>query len=131
MEKNYQNKPNDEALPANIHGVSTSIFSVTDLFNISREKRDFICDYIDTINGFFFRIKTYNGPKDDLGIQNTDLWIESYIDIVPDLQEFRKLVRAEMKRLGIERLPDYTYDKKINHFYYSNMRKLEELRLSL
>lgn len=52
------------------------------------KQRNFICDYLDMLNSFRFNIKTYGGKNDDLPIQNTDLWIEAYIDIVPELQEF-------------------------------------------
>jgi hypothetical protein len=107
--------------------VSGSTFFLKDLFNIPREMRDFIADYIDTVNTFNFNVSTYRGAKDDLRIQNIDLWIESYIEIIPELQEFRNFVRIEMKRLDIPKFPDYVYDKKINHFFYTNTRKLEKL----
>lgn len=109
--------------------------SIKGLLNIQREQRDFIADYIDTINSFNFHIETYGFEKgdkqkerNDLAIKNTDLWIESYIDMFPDLQEFRDLVRSEMDRLKIERHPNYAYGKTVNHYYYSNKRKIEKLR---
>jgi len=105
-----------------------NLFSINNLYNLPREMRDFIADYIDTINTFDFNVSTHRGAKDDLGIQNMDLWIEAYIDIFPQLEGFRSLVRTEMKRLNIDKHPNYAYDKAGNHYYYSNIKKIEKLR---
>lgn len=98
---------------------------------LPKEQREFLKEYLDMINSFQFNVETYRGKKDDLPIQNTDLWIESYIDFIPDLQEFRNYVRSEMARLGIEKHPFYTYRKEFNHYYYSNKRDVEELEKSI
>lgn len=95
------------------------------------EQRKFVIDYLQMIDSFHFKIDTYRGFQDNLPIQNTDLWIESYIDIIPELQEFRDYVRGEMERLGISRHPNYTYTKQYNHYYYSNKRALERLQCSI
>lgn len=95
------------------------------------EQRNFICDYLDMLNSFRFNIKTYGGKNDDLPIQNTDLWIEAYIDIVPELQEFRDMVLSEMENLLIKKHPYYVYQKEHNHWYYSNKGAIEKLRESV
>lgn len=108
-----------------------NMINIKGIINMPAEQRKFIADYLDAINTFFFHIETYQGYRDDLPIQNTDLWIESYIDIVPDLQEFRDMVHSEMKRLGIRKHIDCVYEKQFNHFYYSNKRTIEKLRESI
>ena len=107
------------------------MISIKGFMEIPVEQRKFVADYLEMIDSFHFKIETYRGSQDDLPIQNTDLWIESYIDMIPELQEFRDHVRSEMERLGIEKHPYYTYQKKYNHYYYSNKRALEKLRESL
>lgn len=98
---------------------------------LQKRHQRFIVNYLDMINTFQFHIETYQGHKDDLPIQNTDLWIECYIDIVPDLQEFRDLIHREMDRLGVKKHPYYVYQKEYNHYYYSNKGTIERLRDSL
>lgn len=101
---------------------------IKDLITAPDEILDFIEDYIDSIKSFRFTIETYKIERNILAIRNMDLWIESYIDIIPELQEFRDFVWKEMERLGIERHPDYVYDKDFNHFYCNNKRSIESLR---
>lgn len=107
------------------------MISIKGFISLPKAQRKFIEEYLEMINSFQFKIETYRGTQNNLAIQNTDLWIESYIELVPELQEFRDFVRSEMDRLGIEKHPYYTYDKKFNHYYYSNIRKIEELQNSL
>lgn len=71
--------------------------SIKGFTSLPEEQRKFVSEYLDMINSFQFGIKTYRGQQDDLPIKNTDLWIESYIEIIPDLQEFRDLIHSEMK----------------------------------
>lgn len=101
---------------------------IKDFFTAPAEILDFIEEYIGHIKSFQFQTETYRGKGDSLPIQNMDLWIESYIDIIPELQTFRDFVRKEMERLGIERHPDYVYDKDFNHYYHNNKRSIEALR---
>lgn len=107
------------------------MISIQGFTQLQKPHRMFIVDYLDMINMFEFHIETYQGQKDDLPIQNTDLWIESYIDIVPELQEFRDLVHREMERLGVKKHPYYVYQKKYNHYYYSNKGTIERFRDSV
>lgn len=109
------------------------MISIQGFTQMDKEQVAFISDYLDMINSFRFKIETYQGrgEKDDLPIQNTDLWIESYIDIVPELQEFRDMVLGEMERLGIKKHPFYVYRKEYNHYYYSNKGTIERLRDSV
>lgn len=108
-----------------------TMISIKGFMEIPVEQRKFVVDYLEMIDLFHFKTETYRDKQDDLPIQNTDLWIESYIDMIPELQEFRDHVRSEMERLGIEKHPYYTYQKKYNYYYYSNKRTLEGLRESL
>ncbi|WP_352423454.1 hypothetical protein [Proteiniphilum sp.] len=101
---------------------------IKDLITAPEEILDFIKDYVGKIKSFQFMIEAYRGKNDNLPIQNMDLWIESYIDIIPELLEFRNHVRSEMERLGIERHPDYVYGKDFNHYYHSNKAAIESLR---
>ncbi len=110
------------------------IIPIKCLFTLPKEQRKFIEEYLDMVNSFQFHIETYGIEKgfvaeerNNLAIKNTDLWIEAYIDIFPQLQEFRDYVRNEMERLGIERHPDFAYRKDGNHYYYSHKRIIEEL----
>lgn len=107
------------------------MISIKGFTSLPEEQRKFVSEYLDRINSFQFEIKTYRGQQNDLPIQNTDLWIESYIEIIPDLQEFRDLVLSEMQKLGINKHPYYTYRKEYNHFYISNKREIEQLQVSL
>ena len=84
--------------PVNILG---ELISIHKLLTAPKIQLDFISDYIERINSFRFNVETYRSESDNLKIQNMDLWIESYIEIVPDLQLFRNLVRGEMTKLGI------------------------------
>jgi hypothetical protein len=102
-----------------------------EILRTSNQKRDFISDYIGMIKSFQFEVETYHISKKELPLQNTDLWIECYIDMFPALQEFRDYVRSEIQRLNIELHPDYVYDKSFNHYYYSRKRTIEALRESL
>ena len=108
-----------------------TMFSIKGFFELPETQRKFMSDYLDMINTFRFTIKHYRVKIDDLAIQNTDLWIESYIHIVPELQEFRDFVRNEMARLGIERHPKFVYKEDANHYFYTNKREIEKLKDSL
>lgn len=102
---------------------------IKDLITAPDEILDFIEDYIDKIKSFRFSIETHKIDRNStLAVQNMDLWIESYIDIIPELQEFRDFVRKEMDRLGIIRHPSLAYEKEYNHYYYNNKRSIEILR---
>lgn len=107
------------------------MMNILGLLLLPKEQRKFLNDYFDMVSSFQFHVKTYRGKGDNLPIQNADLWIESYIDIIPDLQDFRDYVRKEMERLGIEKHPDHTYDKKYNHYSYSNAHTIQQLSDSL
>lgn len=107
------------------------MINIIGLIKMPPEQQKFVADYLDTLRAFRFHIETYRGYKDDLPIQNTDLWIESYIDIVPELQEFRDLLRSEMERLEIKRHVEIVYERKFNHFYYENKGTIEKLRNSV
>lgn len=107
------------------------MISIKGFISLPKAQRKFIEEYLEMISSFQFDIETYRGEQNNLAIQNTDLWIESYIELMPELQEFRNLVRSEMNRLEIKKHPLYTYDKKFNHYYYSNIKKIEELKNSL
>ncbi len=104
---------------------------IKEVFQLTTEKRAFLYDYIDRINSFQFNIEHYRGREDDLPLQNLDLWIECYIVILPELQEFRDKLYAEMQRLGIDKHPSYVYGKDFNHYYGTNLRKVERLIKSL
>jgi len=108
-----------------------NMINIKGFVKIPAEQRKFINDFLNMFFSFQFNVEIYRGPLDNLPIQNTDLWIESYIELVPDLQEFRDYVRSEMERLGIEKHPNYAYQKKFNHYYYSNERTIEKLRNSI
>lgn len=108
------------------------MISIKGLLQMPRAQRDFIFDYLDKIVTFSEEVKIYEmgGNKNVNPIRNADLWIEAYIGMVPELQEFRDYVRDEMKRLGIEPWPEYTYNEVYNHFVYSNKKKLEKFKKS-
>jgi len=114
--------------------------NVTALFNAPRAYLDFIENYISTIKYFYEAVEYYpfSGSRQDqyeTRIQNTDLWIESRLEYVPGLTEFRTHVRAEMKRLGIEQYPSYIYAPENNHYvnlrYKSTVKGLEEVKAFL
>lgn len=108
------------------------MISIKGLLHAPKAQRDFICDYLDEIKSFKEYMKMYQGEfKNATPIRNVDLWIEAYIGMVPDLQEFRDYVRDEMKRLGIEPWPEYTYNEVYNHFVYSNKLKLDKFKSTL
>lgn len=104
---------------------------IKEVLQMPVEQRAFLFDYLGKLNSFQFNIEHYRGKEDDLPLQNLDLWIECYIDILTELQEFREKLFCEMNRLGIEKHPDYVYDKEFNHYYDSNQRKVDRLKKSL
>ena len=106
------------------------MISIKGILEAPKEQQEFMKEYISMIENFKFNIETYQGVSDDTPIKNADLWIESYIELVPELQEFRDHVRSEMSKLGIEPYHKYTY-KEDNHYIYSNKRQLENFKLSL
>lgn len=88
---------------------------------------EFLGDFIERIEYFRFEAKIFS-IHDTLPLQNLDLWIEAYIDIFPELQDFRDEVRAEMKRFKVDLHPAWVYEKENNHRYYSSAKKIETLR---
>lgn len=119
----------DRMLSSFIAGVEWKNQNIlSDLLSQPKEQREFFSEYLDMIRSVQFSIETYRGQQDNLSIQNTDLWIESYIELVPGLQVFRDFLRNEMKRLGIDKHPDFAYKKDFNHYYTSNIHKIKELQ---
>ena len=100
------------------------------LVEAPREYREFINGLISTINYFNEAVKYYDS-KSDTTIKNTDLWIEAYIEIFPDLQDFRAVVKKEMKRLNIEPYLDFIYKETDNHYIYGHKKEIERLRLAM
>ena len=96
------------------------------------EQLKFVSDYIHEILHFNEKIEIFEKSRDknETPIKNTDLWIDSYIDMVPELQDFRDIVRREMLRLGIQMYDEYVY-KYSNHYVSGNKRELERFRATL
>ena len=108
------------------------MISIIGLLTAPKEHIKFVSDYIQEIRYFKEKIEIFEHSKDknETPIKNTDLWIDSYIEMVPELQEFRNHVRSEMQRLGIQMYEEYIYEN-CNHYVSNNKRELEQLRISL
>lgn len=92
--------------------------SLETIFFLDKKDQDFIKEYIDMISSFenhVYGVEKCSGNPTP--VKNTDLWIEANIGKYPGLEKFRKHVRSEMERIGIDRYPDFIYSPENNHYY--------------
>ena len=108
------------------------MISIKTLLSTQDEQLKFVSDYIGYIRSFREALYSYENSKEknDTQIKNTDLWIDSYIEMVPELQEFREFVLSEMSRLGIKPHDNHIY-KNRNHYISGYKNELEAFRIAL
>ena len=102
---------------------------ITKLVTSNPKYLDFIEDLITQIK-YFKEAVEYGGNKSETTIKNMDLWVDAYIEIFPELQEFRNIIHCEMKRLNIQPYSELIY-KEENHYAYSNKKSIEILRIAM
>jgi len=108
------------------------MISIKELLTAPSAQLKFVSDYIQEIRYFKEKIEIFEKSRDkkETPIKNTDLWIDAYIGMVPELQDFRDFVRSEMLRLGIQIYDEYTY-KNLNHYISGYKLELEKFRSTL
>lgn len=104
-----------------------SMIPVKSILSLPEPVLEFLEKFIGKIEYFRFEADIFS-VHDPLPLQNLDLWIEAYIDIFPELQDFRNELRTKMNHLGADLHPDWVYEKESNHMYYSSAKKIESLR---
>ncbi len=106
---------------------------VKDYHLIPKCQRRFLNNLNAKIDYFNEAVEFYknNPSRYETVLKNTDLWIEVYIEHIPQLQSFRDYVRSKLKELKIELYPEFLYKPEHNHFKDSVNIYFDELVESL
>lgn len=109
------------------------MITIANFYKQPKVVRDFYKDYNSILDYFLEAIKLSSGEfgehhktSSHLTIKNTDLWIEAYLSLFPELIDFRKHVHSTMKELDIKPWEKYCYHPKHNNYKLS-VRTYEEL----
>jgi len=89
------------------------MFTVKNILEAPDAYRYFLDSLVSSV-AYFKEAVTDENPTT---IRNTDLFIEAWIGVFPELQDYRDLVRSEMKRLNIEPRTEFYY-KEGNHYLH-------------
>ncbi len=119
-----------------INSINTTLLTMITVANFHTQPkvlRDFYNDYNSILDYFFEALKLSSGnfgeqkrEASHVTIKNTDLWIEAYLGLFPELISFRKYVHSTMKDLNIEPWEKYCYHPKHNNYKLS-VRTYDEL----